>query len=96
MLSQDDCKQKILFNRDTTYIITKVKENSVNILNFYMLDDQATAKICIPKIIFNICDARKMRSDEVFLYILVYIISKTNFSRTFSKLKNCTKLRKSI
>ena len=39
-----------------------------------MLDDQVTAKICIPKIIFNICDARKMRSDEVFLYIPVYSI----------------------
>ena len=33
-----------------------------------MLDDKATAKICIPKIVFNICDARKMRSDEFFLY----------------------------
>ena len=36
---------------------------------FYMLDNQLTAKICIPKIIFNICDASKKRSDEVFLYI---------------------------
>ena len=36
-----------------------------------MLDDQVTAKICIPKIIFNICDARKKRSDKVFLYITV-------------------------
>ena len=37
-----------------------------------MLDDQVTIKICIPKIIFNICDVCKMRSDEVFLYIPVY------------------------
>ena len=33
-----------------------------------MLVDQVTAKICIPKIVFNICDARKMKSDEFFLY----------------------------
>ena len=33
-----------------------------------MLDDQVTAKICIPKIVFDICDARKMKSDEFFLY----------------------------
>ena len=38
-----------------------------------MLDDQVTAKICIPKIIFNICDVRKKRSDEVFLYITVCV-----------------------
>ena len=33
-----------------------------------MLVDQVTAMICIPKIVFNICDARKMKSDEFFLY----------------------------
>ena len=33
-----------------------------------MLVDQVTAKICIPKIVFNICDARKMKSDEFFQY----------------------------
>ena len=33
-----------------------------------MLVDEVTAKICIPKIVFNICDARKMKSDEFFLY----------------------------
>ena len=49
-----------------------------------MLDDQVTAKICIPKIIFNICDARKMGSDEVFLYIPVY----DRFSRLTTKSKN--------
>ena len=72
MLSHDDYKQKILFNSDKTYIITKVKENAVDICNFCMLDDQVTAKICIPKIVFSICDASKMRRDEVFLYLTVY------------------------
>ena len=40
---------------------------------FHMLDGQVTAKLCIPKIIiiFNKCDACKMTSDEVFLYIPV-------------------------
>ena len=68
MLSHDDYKQKILFNSNKTYIVTKVKENAVIIICL-------TAKICIPKIIFNICVARKKRSDEVFLYITVYIYS---------------------
>ena len=69
MLSHDNYKQKILFNSNKTYIIKWLKENAVNISNFYMLNDQVTAKICIPKMIFNICDARKMRSDEFFLYL---------------------------
>ena len=51
-----------------------------------MLDDQVTTEICIPKIMFNICDACKVRSDEVFLYIAVshellnetYILYKHN------------------
>ena len=38
-----------------------------------MNDDQVTAKICIPKVVLNMCDARKMRSDEFCLYIAVYI-----------------------
>ena len=43
-----------------------------------MLDDQLTAKICIPKIILTICDARKKRSDEIFLYITVDVQHATN------------------
>ena len=51
-----------------------------------MLVDQVTTEICIPKIMFNICEVRKMRSDEVFLYITVshellnetYILYKHN------------------
>ena len=36
-----------------------------------MLDDQVIAKIYISKMVFNVCDARKMRSDEFFLYLTV-------------------------
>ena len=70
VLSHDIYKQEILFNSNKTYIIKKLKENVVNIGNFHMLANQVTAKICIPKIVFSICDARKMRSDEFFLFIL--------------------------
>ena len=40
-----------------------------------MLVDQVTAKICIPKIVFNISNARKMKSDEFFLYHTVCFLS---------------------
>ena len=44
-----------------------------------MLVDQVTAKIFIPKIVFNICDARKMRSDK-FFHVHVYSIKILSFS----------------
>ena len=66
MLSHGDYKQKILFNRNKTYIIKKLKENFINMGLFLCLTDQVAAKLCIPKVVFNICDARKMRSDEFF------------------------------
>ena len=48
---------------------------------FTCLSDQIAAKLCIPKIVFTICDARKVRSDEFFLYLTVcYWVSDWNGS----------------
>ena len=33
---------------------------------FICLSDQVAAKLCVIMIVFNICDARKMNSDEFF------------------------------
>ena len=55
---------------------------------FYMLDNQLAAKICIPKIIFNICDASKKRSDEVFLYITADVQHANNV-RHHNMYANC-------
>ena len=58
----------ILFNSNKTYIIKKLKENAVNMGLFIYLTDQVATKLCISMIVFNIYDARKMKSDEFFLY----------------------------
>ena len=90
VLFHGDYKQKILVNSNKTYIIRKFKENAVNMGLFVCLTYQVAAKLCIvmPKIVFNICDVGRMRSDEFFLehtvctmyYIIPYSI---NFTRAF-------------
>ena len=60
---------------------------------FACLKDQVAAILCILKIVFTICDARKMRSDEFFCTLLVYLVYIAKLSRYYTFARSTGVLR---
>ena len=84
------CFPITITNRKYCSIVTKlvIKENAINMGLFICLTDQVAAKLCIPKVVFNICDACKMKSDEFFLYLTVHHRNRTLIQHNLSLLTN--------